>query len=92
MTAFGVIALVFFSILFVLAVGIAALFIGAYLARSQHAAKPVAATPAYGFVQRLPGQEPGYVEIPTNEPTFEQNLRAHGRAFVLIQGKTEDKR
>ena len=77
MTPLGIIGLVYFSAAFVLFVFISGVFIGASIItgkQRKHAAPPA-------FVRRLPEQEAGYVE-----PTFEQNLKNHGRALAVIKG------
>lgn len=63
MTAFGIIALAFFAMVFVLIVAIVFLKIGQTLERREIRTQYFA-EPQQNFIQRIPGQEPGYVEVP----------------------------
>lgn len=90
MSELGVIFLVFASVIFALAVAVFFIRVGISLERRQMHRRyfvPVQAIPADGFVQRFPGQEPGYVEQQNAQPTFEETVRSHGRAVAYIRGK-----
>ena len=63
MTAFGIIALVFFAMVFALIIALIFLRIGQALERREVRTQYFA-EPQQNFIQRIPGQEPGYVEAP----------------------------
>lgn len=89
MSELGVIVLVFAAVIFTLAVAVFFIHLGISLERRQAHREyfvPAQAIPVEGFVQRLPGQEPGYVEA-NEQPSFEETLNSQGRAVVYIRGR-----
>lgn len=90
MSELGVIVLVFAAVIFALAVALFFIRFGISLERRQVNREyfvPAQAIPVEGFVQRLPGQEPGYVEQQNAQPSFEETVRNQGRAVAYIRGR-----
>ena len=90
MSELGVIVLVFAAVIFALAVAVFFIRFGISLERRQvnrEYLSPVQAIPVEGFVQRFPGQEPGYVEQQNAKSNFEEMVRNQGRAVAYIRGR-----
>lgn len=91
MNAFFIIALVFCAIMTAWVSAVFFIRMGIKLEKrhekAAYFAQPIQhAIPADGYIRRVPGQEPGFVESPEQCPTFEEVMRNQGRAVAYVKG------
>lgn len=86
MSSLAIIALVFSSVIFSLFTAVYFIRFGEKITRRKERAMYFDPCIESGFTQRMPWQGTTYPETQV-VPTFEENLRKHGRAVAYIKGK-----